>query len=173
MKTHTKAIATMDIIFKCPHCDQELEVDAGGVGSTLQCPSCSNTITVPAPESGNATPPTAPAPTPAPAPAPRAHEEKHFSVPSHEAPSEVLITKANRPSEVATKDSDKKMRIRTFKRTDCQEVGRDKFDERVSEFLDQVGQANIISINSINYSTIDLATHAQLQDYGVLIVFRG
>lgn len=157
----------MDIVFKCPNCEQELEVDAGGAGSTLQCPSCSTTITVPTAESGEA------APAPPPPPPPPA--EKHFSVPVHEAPAEALvhIQKASRPLEVVAKEGDKKMRIKTFKRSDCQEVGKDKFDEKVSEFLERVGQMNIVSVNTVSYSLVDMATHTTLQDYGVLIVFKG
>jgi hypothetical protein len=157
----------MDIIFKCPHCEQELEVDAGGAGSTLECPACSNIITVPAADSDGAT---AAPPRP---PPPQAPAEKHFSVPVSATAGEALITKAKRPLEIEAREGDKKMRIKTFKRSDCQEVGRDKFDEKVSEFLEKVGQTNIVSINSINYSTIDMATHSTLQDYGVLIVFKG
>jgi len=156
----------MDLVFKCPHCEQQLEVDAGGAGSSLQCPSCMNTITVPNQES---TPP----PPAAPPPPPKAPEPKHFSVPVHETVSDPLIQKANRPLDVVAKDGDKKMRIRTFKRSDCLEVGRDRFDEKVSEFLEQVGQVNIVSINTINYSAIDMATHNKLEDYGVLVVFKG
>jgi hypothetical protein len=158
----------MDLVFKCPHCEQELEVDAGGAGSTLQCPSCANTITVPSQESGESTP--APAPPPPPA---HPAEPKHFSVPVHEAATEALITKPNRPLEVVAKDGDKTMRIKTIKRSDCQEVGRDHFDERVSQFLEKVGQANIVSINIINYSALDMATLKEFQDYGVLVVFKG
>jgi hypothetical protein len=94
-------------------------------------------------------------------------------VPSHEKTSDPLIHKPNRPLDVVAKDGDKKMRIKTFKRSDCQEVGRDRFDEKVSEFLEMVGQANIVSINTINYSAIDMATHNKLEDYGVLVVFKG
>jgi hypothetical protein len=155
----------MDLIFKCPHCEQELEVDSGGAGSTLQCPSCLNTITVPS------QPTSSPAPPPVATPPP--HEEKHFTVPSHETPAEGLIQKPNRPLEVVAKDGDKTLRIKTFKRSDCQEVGRDRFDEKVSHFLGELGQTNIISINTINYSAIDMATHNQVQDYGVLVVFKG
>jgi hypothetical protein len=168
----------MDVVFKCPHCDQQLEVDAGGAGTSLQCPSCMNTITVPSQEQElesesdkTATAP-APAPTPPPKP-PAAPEPKHFSVPVHEKTSDPLIQKTNRPLDVVAKEGDKKMRIRTFKRSDCQEVGRDRFDEKVSEFLEQVGQANIVSIDTISYSTIDMATHHQMDDYGVLVVFKG
>jgi len=168
----------MDVVFKCPHCDQQLEVDAGGAGSSLQCPSCLNTITVPSQESGNtaaaaATTATATATATASPPAPRAPEPKHFSVPVHETAMDPLIQKPKRPLDVVAKDGDKKMRIKTFKRTDCQEVGRDRFDEKVSEFLEQVGQLNIVSISTINYSAIDLASRNQLQDYGVLVVFKG
>jgi hypothetical protein len=158
----------MDINFKCPNCDQELEVDAAGAGSTLQCPSCFITITVPSAGPETAPPPVAKAPATTPPPV-----EKHFSVPNHTAATEALIQKPNKPLEVAAKETDKRMRIKTIKRTDCQEVGKDRFDEKVSDFLDHVGQANIISINTVTYSMIDMSTHAQLQDYGVLIVFRG
>ena len=160
----------MDIIFKCPNCEQELEVDATGAGSKIECPSCAQTITVPQSEQGaSAGPPPAP---PAAGPAPAA--SKHFSVPVHTAqPTEVLITKSNKPLDVAAKESDKKMRIKTVKRSECLEVGRDRFDEIVSNFLDRVGQANIISINSINYSAVDMGSHQVLTDYGVLVVYRG
>ena len=155
----------MDIVFKCPQCEQELEVDASGVGSSIECPSCSQTIIVPAAEPGSVAADPAKAAPPPP--------EKHFVVPVHAVPTEGLISKAAKPLEVAAKESDKKLRIRTFKRTETQEVGRDHFDEVVSSFLEKVGQTNIVSINPITYSTIDLGTHQVLNDYGVLIVFKG
>jgi hypothetical protein len=216
----------MDIIFNCPHCDQELEVDESGVGSQIECPSCGKPLTVPEateentasstepdstqePEEDEKTPaptpaakpatpapahggpasgknplpkpgsvkpgsgPVLPPPKPAAPPPPPKESEKHFVVPVHETPAAVLITKSAKPLEFAAKESDKKMRIKTFKRTDCQEVGHDHFDEIVSAFLDKVGQANIVSINTINYSTLDLGSHNLMNDYGVLIVFRG
>jgi hypothetical protein len=52
-------------------------------------------------------------------------------------------------------------------------VGRDRFDEIVSSFLQKVGQVNIVNVNSINYSYLDLVTRTILTDYGVLIVYRG
>jgi hypothetical protein len=159
----------MDISFKCPICDQELEVDASGAGSTIECPSCSNSITVPG--TGTATVVAVVAPPPAPEPP---KEEKHFSVPVHEkAPAQALIQKPNRPLDVIAKEGDKTMRIKTFKRTDCVEVGKDHFDEMVSNFLEKVGQTNIVSINPITYSFMELGTRTMLQDYGVMIVFKG
>jgi DNA-directed RNA polymerase subunit RPC12/RpoP len=154
----------MDISFKCPACGQELEVDASGSGSNIACPSCATVITVPAPALEIAEKPQQP---------PKV--EKHFSVPVRDTalPSEPLIQKANKPLEIAAKEDDKKMRIKTFKRSDCVEVGKDRFDEIVSGFLARVGQPNIISINPISYSYVELGSHAILADYGVTIVFRG
>jgi hypothetical protein len=39
-----------DIKFSCPHCDQRITCDALWGGHELQCPSCQETLTVPAPE---------------------------------------------------------------------------------------------------------------------------
>lgn len=157
----------MDITFNCPNCNQELEMDATGAGTSIECPSCSATITVP-------TPPAAPAPPPEEKPAEPQKVEKHFTVPVHEgAPAEKLIHKANRPLDIVAKDGDKTMRIKTFKRSDCQEVGHDHFDEIVSTFLEKVGQLNIVSISPVNYSYEELATRKILTDYGVMIVYKG
>ena len=155
----------MDISFKCPTCDQELEVDASGAGSTIACPSCATVITVPSPASE----------TPEKPPPPPAKAEKHFSVPVRDgaAAAEPLIQKPNKPLDIAAKEDDKMVRIKTFKRSDCVEVGKDRFDEIVSAFLARVGQPNIVSINPISYSYVELGSHAILADYGVTIVFRG
>ena len=37
----------MDIIFNCPHCEQELAVDSSGAGSSISCPACGEEITIP------------------------------------------------------------------------------------------------------------------------------
>src|SRR5579872_2691243 len=157
----------MDILFKCPNCNQELEVDSSAGGSTIECPACSNSIRIPENEPVQAAVLVTVVPDPPPPPASVAEHKPHFAVPMHDAPSEALITKPKPSLEIAAKECDKKMRIKTFKRSDCQEVGRDHFDERVSQFLEKVGQGNIISINPINYSYIEMGSHAQLSDYGV------
>jgi DNA-directed RNA polymerase subunit RPC12/RpoP len=161
----------MFITFKCPHCEQELEVDSSGVGSEIECPACSQTITVPAAEPALASVAAGQAPGAPPSPP---KEEKHFAVPVHDHAAETLIKKpTQRPLEVVAKEGDKTLRIRTFKRTDCQEVGRDHFDEIVSAFLEKVGQANIVSVCPINFSYMELGTRHILTDYGVMIVFKG
>lgn len=156
----------MDIVFKCSNCEQELEVDASGAGTQINCPSCNAEITVPNPESANivAMPHVSNA---------ARLEEKHYAVPLRDKPGEVLVKHSARPLEVAAKDIDKKIRVRTIRRSECQEVGKDHFDERVSEFLGKVGQENVISINAVNYSHPDALGHQQIMDYGVIIVFKG
>jgi hypothetical protein len=158
----------MDISFKCPICEQELEVDASGAGSTIECPACLSSITVPSTGTAVAAPAAAPPPPEPP------KEEKHFTVPVHErAPPQELIQKPSRPLDVVAKEGDKTMRIKTFKRTDCVEVGKDHFDEVVSAFLEKVGQTNIVSISPISYSYVESGGRQLLNDYGVMIVFKG
>jgi hypothetical protein len=160
----------MDISFKCPNCDQELEVDASGMGTTIECPSCSNSITVPNADVSPAIQIAVRAPEPPEPP----KEEKHFTVPVHErVPEQALIKKPNRPLDVVAKEGDKTMRIKTFKRTECVEVGKDHFDEVVSAFLERVGQLNIVSISPITYTYQELGSRQILGDYGVMIVFKG
>src|ERR1035441_8241783 len=140
----------MDITFKGPSCEQERAVDASGAGSDIECPSCSQTITVPVPATAMASATGGPA---AAVPAAPPREDKHYSVPVHEHAAETLIQKpSGRPLEVIAKEGEKTLRIRTIRRTDCQEVNKDRFDEIVSAFLEKIGHANIVSINTINYS---------------------
>lgn len=155
----------MDISFKCPVCDQELEVDESGAGSTIDCPACSSSITVPVPEHTTAAPPPPRAPAPEP---PKV--EKHFTVPVHDKTPSVplLIQRSSRPLEVVAKEGDKKMRIRTFKR-----IESEPFDETVSAFLEKVGQTNIVSVSPIHYSYVEPANRNVVTDFGVVVVFKG
>jgi hypothetical protein len=101
--------------------------------------------------------------------------EKHFTVPVREQapPSQPLIQRPNRPLDVIAKEGDKVMRIKTFKRSDCVDAGKDHFDEYVSGFLEKVGQTNIVSISPISYSYVEIGSRQVLGDYGVMIVFKG
>src|SRR5207245_7574336 len=96
----------MDVIFKCEHCDQELSVDASGAGTEINCPSCGEPIIIPGP----------------PATAARAagtqhagaigasaaaKEDKHFSVPVHDTPNEMLIEKPLQPLKITAKEDNK------------------------------------------------------------------
>ncbi len=172
----------MDVIFNCPKCEQELAVDSTGAGSEIECPSCGETIVIPDPEVAG---PRGGIPTLPPEPgalagnpanpissSAAARVELHLRVPTNKA-AESLIAKPLAPLEVAAKESDKKIRTKTIRHTDCIEVGHDKFDEVVTNFLSKVGESNIISINPINYTFLDIGTQKLLTEYGVFIVYRG
>lgn len=172
----------MDIIFNCPKCSQELEVDAAGAGEEITCPACGEKIRIP---------------TDAPAAPPRdaggegqsnwgkpgrpmassaaAKVEMHLKVPVRtEGKAESLIAKPLAPLEVAAvKDSDRKLKIKTIRHLDCVEVGHDKFDEIVTNFLGKIGETNLVSITTIAYSHVDISSQKLLTDFGVLIAYRG
>jgi transcription elongation factor Elf1 len=171
--------AIMDVIFNCPKCEQELAVDSSGAGSEITCPACGQAITIPEPESVSA-PANAEngvrleAHTVNPISSSAAAKiEMHLRVPSDKQHGEMLIAKPLTPLEVAAKESDRKIRVKTIKHTDCIEVGHDKYDEVLTNFLVKVGEANIISINNINYPHLDIGTQKLLTEFGVTIIYRG
>ena len=88
-------------------------------------------------------------------------------------PGEVLIGKPRPPLEIVQKGAGKRLRIQTIRHASCEESGHDHFDERVSEFLQEVGETNLISVNVINYEHFDVGIQKVMTDYGVLVVFRG
>ncbi len=157
----------MDVTFHCHHCRQELVADASLAGTSIQCPSCSTALTVPQADvtSVKVLNPIASSAA--------AKEDKHFVVPTHEGPSEVLIKKQavveKRP---AVMPGEKQLRTRTIRRIDCVEVGHDRFDEVISDFLEKVGPENLVSINTLNYTHLDIGSQKLLTDFGVLIVYR-
>jgi DNA-directed RNA polymerase subunit RPC12/RpoP len=170
----------MDVIFNCPKCQQELAVDSTGAGSEINCPACGEAITIPEPETvvprpGIEADPNAPRIEPHTvnpiASSAAAKVERHLRVPSNKAV-ESLIAKPLAPLETAVTDGQKHIRIRTVRHTDCIEVGHDKFDEIVTKFLEKVGEPNIISINTLNYTFLDIGTQKLLTDFGLLVVYR-
>ena len=173
----------MDIIFNCPKCEQELEVDSAGAGSEIDCPSCGETIVIPQPGttgtrtiSGDTTgniPLSAATPVNPIASSAAAKVELHLKVPAHAGRAERLIEKPLPPLEVTAKDSEKKMRIKTIRHTDCIEVGHDKFDEFVTNFLQKVGEQNVVSLTPLIYTHVDIGSQKILSDYAVMVVYRG
>ncbi len=159
----------MDIIFNCEHCEQELSVDASGTGSEIECPSCGERIVIPSADQAR----TVPHPVNPIASSAAAKEEKHFKVPHHEKPPESLIEKPRPPLEAAAKETDKQLRVKTLRHSDCVEVGKDHFDEAVTRFLGQIGEDNVVSITPITYTHQDLASRAWITDYGVLVLYKG
>jgi DNA-directed RNA polymerase subunit RPC12/RpoP len=166
----------MDIIFNCPKCEQELAVDSSGAGSEINCPSCSEKIVIPqAPAPPRSAPPAAhdaAHPVNPMSSSAAAKVELHLKVPEHKS-TESLIVKAKAPLEVAAKETDKKTKVKTIRHTDCIEVGHDKFDEVVTNFLQKVGEANVISLSPLTYTHLDIGSQKLMTDYAVLVVYRG
>ena len=158
----------MDINFKCRHCEQELTVDAAGTGSEIQCPACGGTLVIPAAEGAVLTPHVV---NPISSSA-AAKEEKHFVVPQHQKASESLIAKPNRPLEAAAHEGIQ-LRIKCIRHFDCVEVGKDHFDEVVTNYLNKIGEQNIVKIDTFNYAHRDLETRDWVTDYGVFILYKG
>ena len=168
----------MDIVFDCPSCNQELAVDGAGAGTEIQCPACGETITIPQ-ESTKVPAASPPDETHAPSLAPSvmstsaaAKVEMHLKVPVSNKPGEVLIKKAAPPLGTKPK-GEKQIRIHTIKHASCIESGHDKFDENVTEFLNEIGEQNMVSLHTISYTYFDVGTQKILNDYGVLIIYRG
>ncbi len=169
----------MDVIFNCPKCEQELAVDSSGAGQRIPCPSCGELLTIPEPAPvKHGLPEPIPAARLEPKPvnpiasSAAAKVEMHLKVASNKS-AEMLIAKPLAPLEVAAKESDKKIRVKTIKHTDCIEVGHDKFDEVVSNFLMKVGEHHIVSITPLTYTHLDIGSQKLLTDFGVMIVYRG
>jgi len=170
----------MDVIFNCPKCEQELAVDSSGSGTEINCPSCGEPIIIPQPEralrpspdSNSSLPRVESHPVNPIASSAAAKIEMHLRVPVHKSPGASLIEKPLPPLDVS-KDADKKIRTKTIRHTDCIEVGHDRFDEILSNFLAKVGEANIISINPITYSHVDIGSQKLLTDFGVMVVYKG
>ncbi len=161
----------MDIVFKCPHCQTELEVDAAAGGETIPCPACNREISIPAAGTPAARPASPPPPPP---PSPAKPEEKKFAVPVSDKPVEPLIHKALPSLEAAAKTEGKKLlRLKTIRHSNCKEVGHDNFDAFVTEFLNKIGEENIVSITPINYSYVEMGTQKLITDFGMAIIYRG
>jgi DNA-directed RNA polymerase subunit RPC12/RpoP len=164
----------MDIVFNCPNCDQELAVDSTGAGSNIECPSCHETITIPAPPANAA--PDAPALSLAASPistSAAAKVEMHLKVPLLDKAPAPLIAKPKPPLEAVVRGAGKKIISHTIKHGACIESGHDKFDEVVSKFLNDVGESNIIAMHTVSYTFLDIGTQKLLNDYGLLVIYRG
>jgi hypothetical protein len=168
----------MDIVFNCPNCDQEMAVDQSGAGSQIECPSCGEHITIPA--TGKVTTGSLPAVAPPPATlvsaihaSAAAKVPLHLKVPVRDKPGESLIDKPKPPLEAVQKGAGKRLRIHTIRRAACIESGHDKFDEKVTAFLQEVTETNLIGVHTISYEMFDVGVQKIMTDYGVLIVYRG
>lgn len=161
----------MDIVFNCPFCSQELSVDETGAGAEIPCPSCNEVLLVPSSEFSNlvSTPEEAAAAAAAAAPAP--NKDTRSIGRSAEAAAPAQILKPNRPLD-ATAKGDKKPRLKTFRRQDFVKDGKDRFDDAVSEFLQKIGEDNLIAAHPISYSHVAKEGNQVLTDYGVVVIYK-
>jgi DNA-directed RNA polymerase subunit RPC12/RpoP len=158
----------MDITFSCPNCKQQLEAPTSLSGNSINCPSCNHQLVVPEADPANVR-------SGGPSDDGNAArlEEKHFVVPVSERPTESLIHKPLPPLDVAARaDGVKLMMVKTIRHSDCVEVGKDRFDEMVSDFLNRIGESNIVNVSVFNYEHLDLGTRQMVTDYGILVLYR-
>ena len=156
-------------------------MDQSGAGSEIECPSCGKTIVIPsgstkAPAVSTSSTdnlPTTPTGPSAINTSAAAKIEMHLKVPVRSTPGESLIAKPKPPLEVVVKGAGKKLRIHTIRHASCIESGHDKFDEKVTEFLNQIGENNIVSTHVINYEHFDVGVQKIMTDYGLVVIYRG
>ena len=96
----------------------------------------------------------------------------HLKVPVHDKPAESLIAKPKPPLEAVAKGAGLKLRSHTIRHANCIESGHDKFDEKVTEFLNEIGESNIISVHTVNYEFFDVGTQKIMTDYGLVFIYR-
>ena len=159
-----------DLNFDCPHCGQNLTIDETQSGEQIDCPTCSKAIEIPSPGEQNAeviktqkksweqTEPDA----------------KKYSVPIHEGQQEILVKskKDNKAIEDESIEGDGRICAKTIKRGDCIELGQDKFDEALNEFLSKLKKEQILSVHPVNYAHYDPATQKYLDDYGAMVIYE-
>ena len=91
----------------------------------------------------------------------------------HDKPAESLIGKAKPPLDLVQKGAGKRLRVRTIRRAACIENGHDLFDDKVSAFLHEVGEPNIVATHVVSYEQFDVGVQKIMTDYGLLVIYRG
>ena len=157
-----------DLNFNCPKCGQNLTTDESLSGSDIECPSCSKPIEIPSVGDENVDRIEA---EPAP-PVTAESEPKKLAVAVHEGGEELLKKSSSHKEKKKEISGDGKICVKTIKRGDCIELGQDKFDEEVNDFIGKFSREQIISVHSLNYSHFDPTTQKYLPDYAALIVYE-
>jgi hypothetical protein len=99
--------------------------------------------------------------------------EHHFSVPVSNKPVTQLVARQTKIAEVSAKGAALRVRVKTIRHSDCIEVGHDRFDEIVSDFIGKTGDTNIVSLTPITYTHTEHGGDRLVTDYGLVIVYKG
>ncbi|MED6325998.1 MAG: hypothetical protein VYE14_01445, partial [Verrucomicrobiota bacterium] len=83
---------------------------------------------------------------------------------------EVLVE--SKSAEDWAMSDDGRICVKTIKRGECIELGHDKFDDVLNEFLAKFNRDQIISIQSVNYAHFYPSTRKYLDNYGAMIVYQ-
>ena len=159
-----------DLNFDCPHCGQNLTIDENQSGEQIDCPTCSKPFEIPKPGDQNvkllSNKESSSEETES--------DEKKYSVPVHEGKPEILVKskKSNQAIEEESIEGDGRICAKTIKRGDCIELGQDKFDEALNEFLGKLKREQILSVHPVNYAHYDPATQKYLDDYGAMVIYE-
>jgi DNA-directed RNA polymerase subunit RPC12/RpoP len=158
----------MDIDFRCRHCNQSLSADTEDAGTEIKCPACGGSIRIPHADPMHA----APRIINAMASSAAAREgAKQFAVPQHATPSEVLAHKPASLPDAPAKEGGA-LRTKCIRHFDCVEVGKDRFDEVLTNFINKIGESNIVRLETFNYAHRDMETREFVTDFGVFILYR-
>ncbi len=142
-----------DINFTCPSCNQLLTAGDELIGREIACPSCNETIIVQEQTS----------------PVGGGHGRHAVPVGGGDPN---MIQKPSKPLDRAAKAAIK-VRCKTFRHHDHVAADKDGFDGAVSAFLAQIGEENIVSIESIQYTWVEKETKTPMSDYGAMVFYRG
>ena len=155
-----------DLNFNCPKCEQNLTTDESLSGSKIDCPSCNTPFEVPSAGDENVER-TGAEPEP---PVTAEPEPKKLAVAVRGGGEELLKKSSSHKEKEISGDG--RICVKTIKRGDCIELGQDKFDEEVNNFIGKFSREQIISVHSLNYSHFDPTTQKYLPDYAALIVYE-
>lgn len=145
-----------DINFTCLNCKTLLTADDSLVGQEIACPTCNEALIVQDQSGMEGT---------------GSGSGLRLSVASGSGdPGQ--IQKPAKPLEIAAKAAIK-VRCKTIRHHDHVKDGKDNFDAAVSRFLDETGEPNIVSVESIQYTWFDSETKVPMTDYGAMIIYKG
>ena len=182
------------VLFDCPFCDMDAEVDEATLAAIwaqdtegkLACPppeGCGKEYILPTmievsnlrtkPESDSTAPAQTTSAEPAAIPPSSSDLEKEIEDTAKELADSIKEgndqhAPPGKSARAQPPANGMQMAIRTFRHGDWQGGGQDNFDDEVSRFLEDTGMDNVVSVTPMTYTDKD----DKMTDYGVMIVFK-